>query len=71
MYYKYFLFSQDSLTIFDGAQMVAEETGDIMESVIRSSQSDMTIHFQSDHIGTRKGFEIKINFFLPGMCITE
>ena len=64
-------FSQDSLKIFDGAQMVAEETGDIIKSVIRSSESEMTIDFQSDHIGTRKGFEIKVSFFLPGKCTTE
>ena len=59
-------FSQDSLKIFDGARMAAEETGDLIKSVIRSSQSEMTINFQSDHIGTRKGFEIEVGFFLPG-----
>ena len=46
--------------------MVAFENGKIGQSVIRSSQSEMTIHFQSDDIGTRKGFKIKVHFVLSG-----
>ena len=62
----FFVFSHDFLKIYDGTQLVAVETGEILQSVIRSSESDMTINFQSDHIGTRKGFKIKVHFFLSG-----
>ena len=48
---------------------MATETGEIVKSVIRSSHSDMTVHFQSDHIGTRKGFNIKVQFVLSGKCM--
>ena len=61
-----FLFfnSHDSLQIYDGTQRVIEERGKITKSVIQATQSQMKIHFNSDHIGTRKGFQIKLQFFL-------
>ena len=62
----YIFISHDVLTIYDGNQTIAEETGGIAKSVIRSSQSNMKITFHSDHMGTRKGFYMKISFFLSG-----
>ena len=61
-----YFFSHDFLQIYDGADVIAVETGKITKSVIRSSQSHMKLYFHSDRIGTRKGFHVKVQFFLDG-----
>ena len=66
---KFSLISHDYLQIFDGDKLLDKLTGEIPKSEIVSSHSHMKLHFHSDHIGTRKGFRIKISFILAGKYI--
>ena len=46
--------------------MVASERGQIVPETVRSTQPNVNITFQSNVDGTGIGFEIEIQFFLPG-----
>ena len=63
--------SHDIITIDDGTENIYNQTGEILPTHIRSSNSDMTIHFTSGDIwenatGEDKGFEIEIEYILSG-----
>ena len=60
-----FLFSWDSLTIYDGdsstSSMMGKYCGDSIPPSHVSSSNEILIHFRSDGIVTRPGFKIEYN----------
>ena len=63
----YFYFESHDILVFkEDGKTVETQTGTILPETIKSSGSDMTIHFQADHQGTRKGFKIMVQYVLAG-----
>ena len=59
------------ITIDDGTETIYNQTGKVFPTNIRSSNSELAIHFTSGdnkHNGTEgeNGFEIKIEYILAG-----
>ena len=50
----------------EGNKTVQTQTGKLVAGTVKSSGSDMTIHFNSDYQGTRKGFNIIVQYVLAG-----
>jgi phage-related protein len=72
----YFLKSHDIITIDDGTENIYNQSGIILPTNIRSSNSNMSIYFTSgdnrmDDTGNDKGFEIVIKYILPGNAEVE
>ena len=72
----HFPISHDIISIDDGTENIYNQTGKILPTNIRSSNSDMKIHFTSgdnweNATGEDKGFEIGIEYILPGNAEVE
>ena len=54
----------------EGDVTLETQTGQIVAETIKSSGTDITIHFKSDYQGTRKGFTINVQYVLAGKIKT-
>ena len=59
--------SNDYLSIFDGPDIILNQTGRITPAEIISSNSNVTINFRSGSKGGEKGFEIIVSLVLRGI----
>ena len=65
------IFSHDFIYIKDGNDEIERLTGTLIPEVIQSKYSYMTVQFTSDHMETRKGFYIQVEFIEPYSCPKE
>ena len=53
--------------IYDGNNKEMDrQSGNIIPETMKSDTTDVRIQFTTDHMGTKKGFEIEIKFVLEG-----